>query len=128
MSNVDFIKKGYDAFAVGDVAYVLGNFDPAIEWRECIGMPLVKGDGVYIGPDAVLKEIFMNLPVYFDGFNIEIKELFGANDKVTMVGFYKGTNKATGNSFNANATHVWTIKNDKITHFFQAVDTAVISR
>ena len=43
-----------------------------------------------------------------------------------MVGFYKGKWKATEKEFTANATHVWTIKENKITHFFQAVDTAEI--
>jgi len=69
----------------------------------------------------------MNLPVYFDGFNIAVSEIFGADDKVVMVGYYQGTNKATGNPFKANATHVWTIKDGKMTHFFQAVDTAAIN-
>lgn len=128
MSNVDLIKQAYDNLAIGHVEEVLSNFDPSIEWSECNGMPFVKGDGIYIGPEAVVTEVFMNLPVFFDGFNIEIKELIGAGDKVTMVGYYKRTNKATGNSFKANATHVWTIKDEKATHFFQAVDTAAILR
>lgn len=68
----------------------------------------------------------MKLAVYFDGFNIEVKEIFGADDKVVMAGYYRGTNKATGNSFRANATHVWTAKNGKMTHFYQAVDTVSI--
>jgi ketosteroid isomerase-like protein len=45
-----------------------------------------------------------------------------------MVGYYQGTNKTTGHDFKANATHVWTVKNGKMSHFFQAVDTAAINR
>lgn len=127
MTNVDLIKQGYSFFATGNVEGVLGLFDPAIEWNECKGMPFVKDDGIYKGHEAIVKNVFMNLPVYFDGFNISVNELFGADDKVVMVGFYQGTNKATGNSFKANATHVWTIKNGKTVHFFQAVDTATIN-
>jgi uncharacterized protein len=44
-----------------------------------------------------------------------------------MVGYYQGMNIATGNSFKANATHVWTVKNEKLSQFFQAVDTATIN-
>jgi ketosteroid isomerase-like protein len=47
---------------------------------------------------------------------------------VVMAGYYQGTNKATGKPFKANATHVWTVKNGKLTHFFQAVDTVTIVR
>jgi ketosteroid isomerase-like protein len=104
----------------------LALFDPAIEWNECKGMPFVEGDGTFIGPDAVVSNVFMNLPVYFDGFNIAVNEIFGAEDKVVMQGFYQGTNKATGKSFKANATHVWTVRNGKLVRFFQAVDTATI--
>jgi uncharacterized protein len=126
MTNVDLVKNAYSNFASGNVPGVLDLFDPAIEWRECKGMPFVKGDGIFIGTEAVVTHVFMNLPVFFDGFNIAVSEIFGADDKVVMVGYYQGTNKATGNAFKANATHVWTIKNGKLAHFFQAVDTAAI--
>lgn len=127
MTNVDLIKRAYSNFASGNVEGVLALFDPAIEWYECKGMPFVKGDGVFIGPEAVVTNVFMNLPISFDGFNIAVNEIFGADDKVVMTGYYQGTNKASGNYFKANATHVWTVKNGKLTHFFQAVDTATIN-
>ena len=127
MTNVDLAKQAYSDFSTGNVGGVLAVFDPAIEWHECKGMPYVKGDGLFTGIDAVVTNIFMNLPVYFDGFNISVNEIFAAGDKVVMVGYYQGTNKATGNPFKANATHVWTVQNGKFTHFFQAVDTATIN-
>jgi len=126
MTNLDLVKQAYSNFSTGNVHGVLALFDDAIEWRECKGMPFVKGDGIFIGPEAVLTNVFMNLPVYIDGFNIAVNELFEAGNKVVMVGYYQGTNKATGNKFKANATHVWTAKNGKLTHFFQAVDTVTI--
>jgi len=126
MKNVDLVKEAYSNFATGNVPGVLAIFDLAIEWHECKGMPFVKSDGIFIGHEAVVTNVFMNLPVYFDGFNIAVNEIFGADDKVVMVGYYQGTNKATGNHFKANATHVWTVKNGKLSHFFQAVDTAAI--
>ena len=127
MTNVDLVKQAYSNFETGNVPAVLALFDPKIEWRECKGMPFVKDDGIYIGPEAVVANVFMNLPVYFDGFNIAPNEIFGADDKVVMVGYYQGTNKATGHPFKANAAHVWTLKDGKMTHFFQAVDTATIN-
>ncbi|MBN8674795.1 MAG: nuclear transport factor 2 family protein [Chitinophagales bacterium] len=128
MSSTDLVKQAYSFFASGNVPGVLALFDPAIEWNECRGMPFVEGDGLYIGPEAIVTHVFMQLPVHFDGFNIAVTEIFGADNKVVMVGYYQGTNKATGNAFKANATHVWTVKEGMLTHFFQAVDTAAISR
>jgi ketosteroid isomerase-like protein len=43
-----------------------------------------------------------------------------------MQGFYEGVYKPTGKKFKANAVHIWTVKDGKVTHFFQAVDTATI--
>ncbi|MDX2442565.1 MAG: nuclear transport factor 2 family protein [Bacteroidales bacterium] len=126
MTNVEIVKQGYSYFATGNVEAVLTIFDPAIEWHECKGMPFVKDDGVFKGHEAIVTNVFMNLPVYFDGFNIAVDQIFGVDDKVVMVGYYQGTNKATGNPFKANATHVWTVKDGKAVHFFQAVDTVTI--
>lgn len=127
MTNVDLVKQAYSHFSTGNVPGVLALFDSAIEWHECKGMPFVKGDGIFTGPEAIVTNVFMHLPVFFDGFNIAVSEIFGAADKVVMVGYYQGTNKATGNSFKANATHVWTVSNGKLSRFFQAVDTATIN-
>jgi len=126
MTNVELVKQGYSDFSTGNLEAVLAIWDPEIEWHESKGMPFVKGDGIFKGHEAVVTNVIMNLPVYFDGFNIEVKQIFGADDKVVMVGYYCGTNKATGNPFKANATHVWTVKNGKMTHLFQAVDTVTI--
>jgi len=126
MTNLEIIKQGYSHFSNGNMEAVLALFDPSIEWNECKGMPFAKGDGVSIGPEAIVTDVFMNLPVFFDGFNIVISDLFAAEDKVVMEGYYQGTNKATGNLFKANATHIWTVKNGKVTRFFQAVDTVTI--
>ena len=126
MNNLEIIQKGYKLFAEGNVPEVLALFDPKIEWSECNGFPYIKGDGISIGPDAILQDVFAQIPLHFEGFNIEVKELFSSGNKVVMVGYYKGIWKATGKTFKANATHVWTLNNGKSTHFFQAVDTASI--
>ena len=38
--------------------------------------------------------------------NIEVTQIFGADDKVVMQGYYCGTNKATGNTFKFNAAQL----------------------
>jgi ketosteroid isomerase-like protein len=126
MTNIEIVKLAYSSFAKGNLPGVLALFDPAIEWNECKGMPFVQGEGTFIGPDAIVANVFMNLPVSFDGFNIAVNEIFGTDDKVVMEGYYQGINRATGNPFKANATHVWTVRNGKLVRFFQAVDTATI--
>ena len=128
MTNVDLVKSIYANFEKGDVPAALALFDPAMEWRECPGMPFVKGDGVFIGPEAVVTNVFMQLPLAFDGFKVVVTDVFGEGNKVAMVGYYQRANKVSSRPFKANATHIWTLKNGIMTHFFQAVVTAVLNR
>lgn len=126
MNNLELLKQAYQDFATGNVAAVIATWQPDIEWAECTGFPFVKGNGIYIGAQAIVEGVFANIPEYFEGFNIETSDFVDGGDKIVMVGYYKGTWKATGKQFKANATHTWTIKNGKFSHFFQAVDTATI--
>jgi ketosteroid isomerase-like protein len=126
MDNVEIAKQGYQYFAEGNIEAVLGLFNPKIEWRECTGFPFVAGDGIYIGPQTIAQEVFAKIPEHYNDFAVDIQELFGCGDKVVMVGYYRGVWKATRKKFKANATHVWTLKDGKVTHYFQAVDTAAI--
>ena len=86
MTNVGSVKLAYSNFASGNVPWALVLFDFAIVWLECKGMPYVEGDGIFIGPEVVVIKVFMDSPVFFDGFNILPTEIFGADDKVVMVG------------------------------------------
>ena len=126
MDNVELVKQGYQYFAEGNVEAVLELFHPEMEWNECKGFPYISGDGLFIGPNAVVQNVFAKIPENMDDFQVDIQELFGSGDRVVMVGHYKGVWKETGKEFKANATHVWTVKDEKATHFFQAVDTAEI--
>jgi len=124
MDNVEMVKQGYQLFAKGDIEGVSALFHPEIEWNASQGLPYIEGNGVFIGPSAIAQNVFAKVPQNIDNFHIDIQELFGSGDKVVMVGKYQGVYKATGKEFNANATHVWTVKEGKATHYFQAVDTA----
>jgi ketosteroid isomerase-like protein len=126
MTNLENVQDGYQKFADQDIEEVLAKFDEGIQWHECNGFPFIEGDGIYIGPESILQNIFAMIPEHYDGFNINITDLMASGDKVIMQGFYEGTWKETGKDFRANATHIWTLKNGKVTHFFQAVDTAAI--
>lgn len=126
MSNLDLLKQMYNDFANGNIPGVIAIWQPDMLWDECTGFPYVNGDGIYVGAQAIIEGVFAKIPENFDGFNIEITEFVDGGDKIVMVGYYKGTWKATGKTFKANATHTWTFKNGKISGFFQAVDTAEI--
>jgi ketosteroid isomerase-like protein len=126
MSNLELLKEGYQKFAEHDIEAVTAMWKEDIQWHECKGFPFVNNDGAYVGAQAVVEEIFANIPTHYDNFNIEIDDFVDGGDKIAMVGHYTGKWKATGKKFRANATHVWTFEDGKVSGFFQAVDTAEI--
>ena len=126
MNNVELLEQAYQNFAAGNIEAVVAIFHPEIEWNESQGLPFINGDGVFIGPGAVVENVLVQIPEHYDEFQIDIQELFGSEDKVVMVGYLRGIWKETGKKFKANYTHVSTVREGKVTHFFQAVDTAEI--
>ena len=128
MDNVALLQEGYANFAKGNIEAVLAVWDPQIEWHECKGMPVVPAGArtPLVGHQAVLENIMTKLPEHFDGFGIEISEMFGSGDRVVMIGYYVGTLKATGNPFKAAVTHIWTLSNGKAKKLIQVADTAEI--
>lgn len=126
MSNLELLKEGYQKFAEQDIEAVTENWKADIQWHQCTGFPFVVNNGTYVGKQAIVEGIFANIPVHYDNFNIEIDDFVDGGDKIVMVGHYTGTWKATGKKFRANATHVWTFEDGKVSGFFQAADTAEI--
>ena len=125
-SHIEMMQKGYQDFADGNIPDVLAVFHPDIQWQAAKGFPFYADNALYVGHDAVVQNVFSQIPEYYDEFHIEITDLIESGDRVVMVGYYVGVWKETGKRFKANATHVWTVKEGLLTNFFQAVDTAAI--
>jgi len=123
LSNLDSVKKVYEAFAKGDIPSVLGFLTPNTEWTEAEGFPYA---GTYVGPKAVLEGVFMRLGTEWNGFAAAAGEFVDGGDTIVALGKYSGTYKATGKSFQANFAHVWKIQDGKATSFVQHVDTWVV--
>jgi ketosteroid isomerase-like protein len=124
MSNVEHVRQLYAAFADGDIEQVLGAMDPQIEWREAEGNPYEPSGTAWIGPDAVVQNLFVRLGADWDGFTTHPKEFHDAGDTVVVEGRYTGTHKETGKSLDAQVCHVWRVSDGKLTSFQQFVDTA----
>ena len=58
MTNFELVKQMYYDLASGNAPAALALFDPAIEWRECQGMPFVEDDGVYVGTNTSTRNPF----------------------------------------------------------------------
>ena len=124
MDNVKLMKDLYDAFGRGDIPAVLGAMSPAIQWHQAEGNPYNPSGQPWVGPDAVLNNLFMRLGTEWEGFAVHPWAFHGAGDSVIVEARYSGTYKPTGKSMDTQVCHVWDIKDGKLTRFQQYVDTA----
>jgi ketosteroid isomerase-like protein len=124
MSGVELIAGLYEAFGQGNVPAVLGSMDPEIRWHEAEGNPYMPSGEAWIGPDAILNNLFVKLGEEWDGFTVHPGTFHDAGDVVVVEARYTGTYKATGKPIDAQVCHVWTITEGKITKFQQYLDTA----
>jgi ketosteroid isomerase-like protein len=124
MDNVTFVKSLYEAFGRGDIPGVLGGMSPDIKWYEAENNPYRPSGQAWVGPDAILNNLFMRIGAEWDGFTIHPKSFHDAGGSVVVEARYAGTYKATGKSVDAQVCHVWDVKDGKATRFQQYVDTA----
>lgn len=122
-ANTEIIRGLYAAFATGDVPGVLGALDPNVQWTEAEGFPY---GGTYVGPEAVLTNVFAKLGSEWDGFSAVPHAFVSEGDTVVALGNYGGAYKATGRRFSAPFAHVWTLRDDRIVRFHQYTDTALV--
>jgi ketosteroid isomerase-like protein len=124
MNSVQIVKDLYDAFGRGDIPTVLAGLDAACEWREAEGNPYQPSGAPWIGPEAVLENLFVRRGGEWDGVTVTPREFHGAGDTVVVEGRYTGTFTATGKQLDAQVCHVWKLRGGKLASFQQYVDTA----
>lgn len=122
MSNVDIVKRSYEAFARHDMDGVMGDMHPEIEWQQAQGLP---HGGTYHGLAEVKRNIFDPLDTeWWDGFTAEPDEFLDAGAEVVVVGRYRAAAKATGKLLDVPFVHIWTLQGTKAIRFRQYLDTA----
>ena len=124
MDNVQLMKSLYDAFGRGDIPTVLRAMSPDIRWHQAESNPYMPSGEAWVGPDAVLNNLFMRLGAEWEGFAVHLKSFHNAGSSVIVEARYSGTYKPTGKSMDTQVCHVWDVKDGKVTRFQQYVDTA----
>jgi hypothetical protein len=124
MSNVRLVQDVYAAFGRGDIPSVLGAFDAKIEWREAEGNPYQPSGKAWVGPQAILQNLFSRLGAEWADFKVHPSSFHDAGDTIVVEGRYTGRHNGTGKALDAQMCHVWKLRNGKVTSFQQFVDTA----
>jgi uncharacterized protein len=126
-ANTQAIQSLYAAFARGDVATVLGGFDPQIVWNEAENIEYADRNP-YIGPQAVAEGVFGRLMAEWDGFSVTPQRFVSEGDVVVATGRYRATHKTTRTPLDAQFVHVWTLRDGKVVAFQQHAATLQFSR
>ncbi len=124
MSGSEILASLYDAFGRGDIPAVLGAMHPQIRWHEAESNPYMPSGEPWVGPDAIVTDLFVKLGDEWAGFTVTPVSFHDAGDVVSVEGRYTGEYHATGRSLDAQFCHVWTLGDGKITKFQQYTDTA----
>jgi ketosteroid isomerase-like protein len=123
MTNKEIIQALYQSFASGDVPAVTAKFDDDITWTEADGFPLA---GTYIGPQAVVENVFMRLSEFSNNWAVVVDRLVADGDIVVANGKYTWNHMDSGEPCEVRMAHVWTLSGGKATAFLQHVDTVVV--
>jgi uncharacterized protein len=122
MSNLEIVRRSYEAFERGDLDAVLADLDPEIEWHQAQGLP---HGGLYRGRDEVRRNVFEPLDAeWWSEFSALPDEILDAGDELVVLGRYRGTAKGTGKRLDVPFVHVWTLHDGRATRFRQFLDTA----
>jgi uncharacterized protein len=93
VSNVQQVRDLYEAFGRGDVPTVLGAMEPDTQWSEAEGHPYQMSGKAWVGPDAIMQNLFMKLGTEWDAFTAHSKEFYDAGDTVVVEERYRGTTR-----------------------------------
>lgn len=109
--NIEIVRNAYEAYTVGDLDAAFAFLDPGIEWRT---PPNIPEAGTYHGFDEVRRRLGDFLEAW-DAFEVEVKELIDAGDRVVALVRFSGRSRATGLALKGVGVdaQVWTLRNGK---------------
>ena len=124
MSNLETVQGFYAGARAGDPAMITSVMAPSLTWVQTPGFPHAA---TYTTPDEVLTGVFDTLAEEWDGFKGVPEEFIDGGDQIVVTGYYAGTSKATGRSFEAPFAHVFTVRDGAIVAMKQYCDTALVN-
>lgn len=124
-TNIDIIRSHYVASSQGDIDAMMADVSPQVRWTEMAGFPCA---GTWIGPQAVVENVFAVLGKEWIGYRFELQSLIDGGDHVMGVGTYHGIYRATAKAMQARVVHLWTLKQGQVVTFEQFTDTLLVNQ
>lgn len=124
-TNLDIVRDHYAASARADIKAMMAEVSPQVRWTEMEGFPCA---GTWVGPQAVIDNVFAVLGAQWDGYRFELESLVDGGESIVGIGCYRGTFRATGKFMQARVAHVWQLQGGQIVSFEQFTDTLLVRR
>lgn len=124
-ANIEIVRAHYAASAQGNVRGMMVDVSPQVQWTEMAGFPCA---GMWVGPQAVVDNVFAVLGRDWIGYRFELERLIDGGDQIVGVGTYHGTYRATRKEMQARVAHVWQLQSGKVVAFEQFTDTLLVNR
>lgn len=125
MTNIEIVRAHYAASMEGNVRLMMANVSPQVRWTEMAGFPCA---GTWVGPQAVIDNVFSVLGRDWTNYRFELKGLVEGGEHIVADGTYYGTYRATGKKLQARVVHIWRLQHGKIVAFEQFTDTLLVHR
>jgi len=127
MNDSHAIVRGlYAALEGGDVPGFFAGFAPGIVWNEAEGNVLAHGNP-YTGGEAIAAGVFGRLLAEWADFRVEVGEVVGGPEVVTMLGRYHAQHTTSGKTLDVQCAHTWWLEGGKVVRFQQMVDTLALA-
>jgi ketosteroid isomerase-like protein len=123
-SNVNVVRRGYEAFGRGDIEGLLGLLDEQVQWVTP-GPTELATSGRRTGRQQV-GAFFGAVNDLFEIQRFEPSEFIAEGDKVVVLGSETARARSTGVTLDLDWVHVFTIRNGVIVAFQEHADTAKI--
>jgi hypothetical protein len=119
-STYELVRDHYAANDRKDIAGMIADIASDCRWTEMDGFPCA---GTYVGPDAVVENVFKPLGEQFEDYTFTLERLLDAGDEAVGIGNYTARHRGTGKAMNVRVVHVWGASGGKIRRFEQFTDT-----
>jgi len=124
-SPYQIIADHYEASKRHDLAAMMADISPEVQWTEMAGFPCA---GTYRSVEEITSHVFARLGLEWEHYTFELEALHDAGNTVIGIGNYSGIYLQTGKSFKCRVAHVWQVEQGRVTGFEQFTDTLLVAR
>jgi len=124
--NTKLAGQMYETFMAGDVEGFLNLFSDDASWQspEIENVPL---NGKFSGREN-LAGFISSIDDYEEFLKMEPTEFIAQGDRVVVLGNYLARSKKTDKQYATDFAHIITVKDGKITSFYEFFDNAAAGR